>query len=101
MLAMNSDPTPDADIPKVTVELYGVPRLRARTGRLLLEAATVGEALAGLARQCPALEGSVIRGSGVLPSFRLNLNGDRFVTDPETPLADGDALLLMAADAGG
>jgi len=33
--------------------------------------------------------------------YTVNLRGERFVTDPETPLADGDTLLLMTLDAGG
>jgi hypothetical protein len=34
-------------------------------------------------------------------AYRLNVNGDRFVTDLATPLERGDALLVMSADAGG
>ena len=33
--------------------------------------------------------------------YKLSLNGERFVSDPETPLADGDVLLLLSADVGG
>ncbi|HEX8203683.1 MAG TPA: hypothetical protein VF590_24620 [Isosphaeraceae bacterium] len=85
----------------ITVELYGVPRLRAGVARVPLEAATLGEALRGLGRACPALEGSVLRDGGLHPAYRLSINGDHFVADPGQPLADGDALLLLAADAGG
>lgn len=85
----------------ILVELFGVPRLRAGTGRVPLDASTVGEALRGLARRCPALDGPVIAGGTVHPAYRLSINGDRFVDDPATPLADGDALLLLAADVGG
>jgi molybdopterin converting factor small subunit len=85
----------------ITIELYGVPRLRARKGQLNLEAQTVGQALRGLARSCPALAGSIILEDSVHPAYRLNINGDRFVTDPNTRLADGDALLLLSADVGG
>jgi molybdopterin converting factor small subunit len=85
----------------ITVELFGVPRLRAGVARVSLEAATLGEALRGLGHACPVLEGSVLRGGGLHPAYRLSLNSDRFVSDPGLPLADGDALLLLAADAGG
>ncbi len=85
----------------IAVEFFGVPRLRAGTGRVTLEATTLGSALAGLGRVCPVLEGSVIQAGTIHPAYRLCLNGDRFVTEPETPLADGDVLLLMAADVGG
>ena len=86
----------------VHIELYGVPRLRAGTGRLTVEASSVGEALGALGLACPALAGSVIRAEGgVHPAYRLNVNGETFVTDPATPLKSGDALLLLAADVGG
>jgi molybdopterin converting factor small subunit len=85
----------------ITIELYGIPRLRAGTARLSVEAATVAEALRGLGHQCPHLLGSILIGEGVHQAYRLNVNGDRFVSDPMTPLSDGDALLLLSADMGG
>jgi hypothetical protein len=85
----------------ITIELFGVPRLRAGVGRLDVEAATVGDALRGLAQSCPALDGSVIVGDTIHSAYRLSLNGGEFVSDPERRLAPGDALLLMAADVGG
>jgi molybdopterin converting factor small subunit len=88
----------------IHIELYGVPRLRAGMARVTVEGASVGEALEAIARACPGLAGHVIRGrgrEGLHPAYRLSLNGDRFVSDPATPLADGDTLLLLAADVGG
>jgi hypothetical protein len=89
----------------ITVELFGVPRLRAGTGRITLPleppTTTLAAALDRLGLACPALEGTVIAGGLTLPGYRLSLNGDRFVSDPNTPLADGDVLLLLAADVGG
>jgi molybdopterin converting factor small subunit len=86
----------------ITIELFGVPRLRAGTGRMTLQAATLATALAELSRVCPALDGPVINpGGGIHPAYRISLNGDRFVTDPATPLSDGDALILLSADVGG
>jgi molybdopterin converting factor small subunit len=85
----------------ITIELFGVPRLRAGQGRLDVEAATLGDALRALAFACPALDGPVVVGRGLHAAFRLSLNGERFLDDPEAPLADGDCLLLLAADAGG
>ena len=35
------------------------------------------------------------------PAFVANLNGDRFVSDPATPLGDDDCVLILSADAGG
>jgi molybdopterin converting factor small subunit len=85
----------------ITIELFGVPRIRAGLGRLTLEASTVGAALTGLGEQCPALDGSVVREGRVEAAYRLCLNGEQFINDPGTPLADGDVLLLLAADVGG
>jgi sulfur-carrier protein len=82
----------------VTIELYGVPRLRAGVRCFHLDAPTLGTALSGLGRLCPALDGSVVREGLVHSAYRLSLNGERFVSDPQTPLADGDVLLLLSAD---
>ena len=85
----------------VIVELYGVPRLRAGRRTCRVEAASVGEAMTALASECPQLSGSVLAGGWLLPFYRLSLNGKSFVTDPTTRLFPGDALVLIAADAGG
>ena len=66
-----------------------------------VEGATLGEALLALGRACPTLEGSVLTDGRVGPAYKVSVNGDRFVDDPRTPLAEGDALLLLAADVGG
>jgi sulfur-carrier protein len=85
----------------IAIEFYGVPRLRAGTGLMHLEASTVGQALGELGRVCPALKHSVLRPDLLHAVYKLSLNGERFVSDPETPLADGDVLLLLSADVGG
>ena len=87
----------------IKFELFGVPRLRAGTRDWTGAATTLGEALQSLARAFPALDGSVVSTDplGLVPAYRVSLNGDRFVSDPETPLTEGDVLLLLAADAGG
>ena len=85
----------------VTIELFGVPRLRAGLARLSVEASSVGEALGALGRACPALAGTVLAGGGVHAAYRLSVNGERFVSDPAEPLAEGDALILLSADVGG
>ena len=67
----------------------------------MVEAATLGEALAAAARACPGLAGAVLAGGRHSPHLRVSIGGERFVDDPATPLADGDALLLLSAQAGG
>lgn len=85
----------------IAIEFYGVPRLRAGTGLLHLEASSVGQALRELGRVCPALEGTILRPELLHAVYKLSLNGERFVSDPETPLSDGDVLLFLSADVGG
>jgi hypothetical protein len=85
----------------ITIELYGVPRLRAGIGCVAVGGTRLGDALEGLGHACPSLAGSVVADRSVHPGYRLSLNGERFVSDPDTPLADGDVLLLLSADVGG
>lgn len=89
----------------VTIEFFGIPRQRAGTARVEIEAGSFGDALAVLSERFPALAGACFEvrdGTGRLrPGYVANLNGDRFVSEPDTPLADGDSLLILSADAGG
>lgn len=85
----------------MTIELYGAPRLRAGTARLTVDADTLAGALDALSLACPALAGAVVSRGRALPAYRVSLNGERFVSEPETPLSEGDVLLLLSADVGG
>ena len=82
------------------VEFLGVPRQRAGISQLEVRANTLGELLGTLAAQIPPL-GEFIAVGRLHSSFVANLNGDQFVSDPETPLADDDCVLILSADAGG
>lgn len=82
------------------VELLGIPRERAGVADLELHADTLGQLLVALAVRCPSL-GELIIGDRLQPSLVANLNGDRFVSDPRTPLRAGDSILILSADAGG
>jgi molybdopterin-guanine dinucleotide biosynthesis protein A len=87
---------------RIHVEFFGVPRRRAGVGRLDIEGTTLGEALRALARACPALVGSVLTTEGAVQSTAIvSLNGNRFTTEPSTPLADGDTLILLDVECGG
>ena len=85
----------------VTIELYGVPRMRARRDSVAVEADCLGDALAALGRECPALAPSVVDGQRLQPCYVVAINGIQFTADAEHPLRDGDAIILLAADAGG
>jgi molybdopterin converting factor small subunit len=86
------------------VEFLGVSRQRAGISELDVNADTLGQLLGALAAQIPSL-GELISGSGqgvrLNSAFVANLNGDRFVSDPGTPLGAQDCVLILSADAGG
>lgn len=82
------------------VEFFGIPRERAGVASLLVRAETLGQLLTALRSELPAF--SDLIESGQLHSCLVaNLNGDRFVTDPRTPLLENDRVLILSADAGG
>jgi molybdopterin converting factor small subunit len=82
------------------VELLGIARERAGVSELELSARTLGELVNGLASRVPALA-ELIRDDRLHPSLAANLNGDQFVSDPQTPLAEGDHVLILSSDVGG
>jgi molybdopterin converting factor small subunit len=82
------------------VEFLGVPRQRAGIADLDVQARTLGQLLTTLAVRLPSLGDCIVR-DRLHPACVANLNGDRFVSDPETPLEDHDSLLILSADAGG
>jgi molybdopterin converting factor small subunit len=87
--------------PAVTVEFYGVPRLRAGRPEIRVAAATAGEALAAVVETCPDLAGLRRPDGRLAPQYLLSLDGERFVTDLSQPLRPGDRLVVLSADAGG
>ena len=82
------------------VEFLGIPRQRAGLSEVEVEAETLGQLLGTLAARFPSL-GELITADRLHPSLAANLNGDAFVSDPTTPLARGDRLLILSADVGG
>jgi len=82
------------------VEFLGIPRERAGISELEIQAHTLGQVLTSLAASLPRMA-DLMTGTGLHPSIVANLNGDRFVSDPATPLANDDRLLILSADAGG
>lgn len=85
----------------ITVELFGIPRARAGVDRTTSSGSCLGDVLADLASRFPALAEACIDGRRLRPGFTANLAGQRFVTAPETPLTDGDTVLILSLDAGG
>lgn len=82
------------------VEFLGIPRERAGVSELEVRADTLGQLLGLLAARFPAFDG-LITSERLHPSLAANLNGDEFVNDPRTKLAEDDRVLILSADAGG
>ena len=75
-------------VPAVTVVRFGALRRLPGPARASVQAATLGAAAAGAGLEL---------GEHVVAA----INGDRIARDPELPLAEGDEVALLAADAGG
>jgi molybdopterin converting factor small subunit len=86
---------------EVRVEFFGIPRERAGTAATTARGSTLGAALVDLGARFPRLAQTCLDGPRLKAGTIANLNGARFVSDPRTPLAEGDAVLLLSADAGG
>jgi sulfur-carrier protein len=82
------------------VEFFGVPRERAGLAQLDVQADTLGQLLSTLATRIPSFAEFIVS-DRLHPAFSANLNGDQFVSDPATPLAQDDCVLILSADAGG
>jgi len=85
----------------VKIELFGIPRARAGVAEATSNGDCLGEVLVELAVRYPELAATCIDGKNLRPGYAVNLRGERFVTDPETSLCNGDTLLLLGLDAGG
>ena len=82
------------------VEFFGVARERAGVSALRVQAETLGQLWGTVAAQVPSLFVAA-RAERLHPAFAASLNGDRFVSDPETALSEDDCVLILSADAGG
>jgi molybdopterin converting factor small subunit len=82
------------------VEFFGVSRDRAGTDQTDVEAETLGGLLGALAARMPGLA-ELIEIDRLHPSLAASLNGDRFISDPGTPLGEDDRVLIVSSDAGG
>jgi molybdopterin-guanine dinucleotide biosynthesis protein A len=89
----------------VTVELFGVARLLAKTPTVSLAVADetdLGTVLAALAARLPVLVGRVIDPAGALANgCACNLNGLSFVANLNSKVSPGDRIFILSADAGG
>jgi sulfur-carrier protein len=89
----------------IRVEFYGIARQRAGVGEVRLDLhadqAPLAEVLQQVAESLPALGHELVIHGRLHESLMANLDGQRFVSDPATPIGDGQCLLILSADAGG
>ena len=86
---------------RVTVELFGIARLRAGVSQTEANGSNLGDVFSDLAQRFPALADDCISDRRLKAGFTANLRGEQFVTDPDTKLQEGDLILLLSMDAGG
>ena len=86
---------------QVAVELFGIPRARAGIAQTVATGCNLGDVLADLGSRFPPLAETCFDGRSLRPGFIVNLGAERFVSAPETPLREGDTVLLLSLDAGG
>ncbi len=85
----------------IRVEFYDVARVRAEANAVDVEGSTLREVLRAAALRCPGLQGEVVDDGTLTRHWRASRNGSVFLADPDTPLDDGDAVLVLSALAGG
>jgi molybdopterin-guanine dinucleotide biosynthesis protein A len=90
----------------VTVELFGVAQLLAKTKEVSLslpQEATLCHVCQALAAEHPVLLGRVINPdrSSLSSGYSCNINGLEFVRNPNAKVNPGDKIFILAADAGG
>lgn len=90
----------------VTVELFGVAQLLAKTKEVSLslpQEATLSHVCAALAVEHPVLLGRVINRdrSSLSSGYACNINGLEFVKNPNAKINPGDKIFILSADAGG
>jgi hypothetical protein len=87
------------------IEFYGIARQRAGVERLELPlpagVARLADVLRSIGDVAPGFATGCLLGGRLHPSLTANLDGERFVAEPETILCDGQSLLILSADAGG
>ena len=85
----------------VTVELYGLPRLRAGAERCELPAGPLHELLGALAGALPGLVPDILRDGRLTEHALIAIDGRDLIVEPDTAIADGAVLVLISAQAGG
>jgi molybdopterin converting factor small subunit len=96
--------TQQSSLMSIHVEFFGIARQRAGVAEVDVPCdgtTKLAAIVTALGERFPPLVGECFDQGGLRPGFICNIDGDRFVFDPETYLDSGCTLLIMSADAGG
>lgn len=90
----------------IKVEFYGVARLRAGVAELSLPTMTgqgiaLQQVLSSIAETLPPFGSDCLEQGTLRREFTANLDGQRFIREPDHKIPDGSTLLILSADAGG
>ena len=88
-------------MPMVTVEFFGIPRVRAGVAAVAIDAADTDGLLRWLATEYPEFGKTCLARGRLRPEYLLNINGRQFTREHDIPLHDGDTVLILSADVGG
>ncbi len=84
----------------ITVEFFGMARHRVGRSEVHVEARTLRQLVAVLEDLYPQLA-PLVTNSRLTPHYLLSRNGERFLSDMDTALHEGERILLLSADVGG
>jgi hypothetical protein len=93
---------PSESTEELWVEFYGIPRLRAGVSEVRLPRVPVlGDLVLALCQRFPDFARECAQGNQLSATCTANLDGKRFVRDPQTPLAGVSTVLILSTDSGG
>jgi len=91
---------------RCVVQLFGLPHQATELHEVevkLKDGANLGDVIAALRREIPALEGPVIRAgeNRLMEHCAFNINGRFYLNDKDVQLQDGDRVSLLTLATGG
>ncbi len=97
-----AEPLPGASAhPAVRVELYGSLRIRTGQADVALRADSIRTAMGVLREARPELKRLLPLVAQLPETHRFSINGHAVTTDLDTPLREGDHVVLFSASVGG
>lgn len=89
----------------ITVEFFGIPRVRAGLERVSVfpdrESAMLSEVLAEVAEQIPTFATACMSNNKLDDHFLVSVDGEVFVRDHDVLIEEDRTVYILSADAGG